>query len=99
MMINIFYFWRLEIALMRHDWQKYKKSIFMNLTRLFPILSVAITGILSIMFVEQPKSAAEPALVVAIESIGMLLLWNKFFYYLRIWDASNYLVRMIKEVI
>lgn len=84
---------------MRHDWDKYKDELIPNLMRLFPIMSVAITAILSLVYEEVPANMAEPALIVGIEAIGMMLLWYKFFYYLRIWDTSNYLVRMIKEVI
>jgi len=99
MIVNILYFWRLEISLMVHDWPKYKKHLGGNLMRLFPIMSVVVTGVLSIFQNEQPVHLSENGLLVAIEAVGMILLWIKFSYFLRIWDASNYLVRMIKEVI
>jgi hypothetical protein len=31
----------------------------------------------------------------ALEAIAILLIWLKLFYYLRIWDATNYLARMV----
>jgi hypothetical protein len=32
-------------------------------------------------------------------SAGQLLLWAKLFYYLRMLDSTNYLARMVVEVI
>lgn len=99
MVCNVAYFLMIEIAQMKHDWPTYKKNFAVNMMRLFPIMSVFLTGVNSIFYIEEPLDSSENPVLVAIEAIGMLLLWYRCAYYLRIWDTSNYLVRMIIEVV
>ena len=45
------------------------------------------------------RSGAFNSFSAYIEVISILLMWFKAFYYLRIWDATNYLARMCIEVV
>lgn len=35
----------------------------------------------------------------SMESLAIIMLWFKAFYYLRIWDETNYLARMVLQVV
>jgi hypothetical protein len=85
-------------------WQEWVK----NLTDLIPLFNISIMGFISLNSVRTTSVTIEndPTydvnrhnFTVWFEIAAIIMLWLNLFYYLRIWTSTNYLARMIKQVL
>jgi hypothetical protein len=72
---------------------------------MIPLTSISLSIFLSYTGSSQLNGSDENEnnfwhdVLVNYEVLAIVMLWCKAFYYLRIWDATNYLARMVVQVI
>ena len=96
--ILVLYFGAQELYQMYFDGLKaYILSILINVTQVFPLLSITICGLFAVSVDEVEEETN--MFITVIETLSILCLWLQVFLYLSIWDGTNFLTRMLKEVL
>ena len=64
-----------------------------------PLFTILFQIVLAHVYDEGCDDLALGRFLVVINTFGILMLWTKCIYYLRIWNATNYLAGMVMKVI
>jgi len=88
------YFVLFEIQVVLIKGRRYFSSSWKYL-EITPVILIIILCISSLSDFNSKKNVN----FVRLQAIAALSMWLKFLYYLRIWKATGYLVRMITEVV
>jgi hypothetical protein len=70
-----------------------------NMTQIYPLITLMITSLRSLTTDESYVDDEISAWTTLFEAIGIMLLWINLFMYLGVFDTTNYLTRMIREVL
>ena len=63
-----------------------------------PLMTIYVQIILAISFEQGQDDELLGTIAPTINTIGVLFLWFKCVYYLRIWESTNYLASMVVKV-
>ena len=66
---------------------------------MLPLFSIIQSCFTSLTIPQLKPTDHSSTFSVTIDIIGILLLWNSVFFYMRIWNEGGYLARMIRECI
>ena len=84
---------------MRADCEGYVDGIVMNIIDSLPLMTIYFQIILALIFDEKDDDKLLGAAMPFINTVGILFLWFKCIYYLRIWESTNYLAGMVVKVV
>ena len=98
LILFVVYFLLIEFVQLKSDPTTYLKSMTLNMTQLYPLISILIS-VADSFRQDETHDREYGVFITILETASILMLWIQCFIYLRIWDSTNFLARLIIEVI